>query len=103
MRTTNGRTATESIFSRLTALGALTDRDAAQRIAADDLDVLVDLSTHTKGARPPILATKPARVQITHVASAGTLAMSAIDFKLTDRYADPDAVTTRRCRSSGRW
>ena len=81
----------ESIFSRLTALGALTDRDAAQRIAADDLDVLVDLSTHTKGARPPILATKPARVQITHVASAGTLAMSAIDFKLTDRYADPDA------------
>jgi predicted O-linked N-acetylglucosamine transferase (SPINDLY family) len=33
---------------------------------------------------------KPARVQITHVATAGTLAMSAIDFKLTDRYADID-------------
>ena len=25
---------------------------------------------------------------MTHVATAGTLAMSAIDFKLTDRYAD---------------
>jgi predicted O-linked N-acetylglucosamine transferase (SPINDLY family) len=49
---------------------------------------LVDLSTHTKGARPGILALKPARAQITHVATAGTLAMSAIDFKLTDRYAD---------------
>jgi predicted O-linked N-acetylglucosamine transferase (SPINDLY family) len=79
----------ESVVSRFDALGALPDRAAARRIADDDLDVLVDLSTHTKGARPGILALKPARVQITHVASAGTLAMSAIDFKLTDRCADP--------------
>ena len=93
----------ESLFARLDSLAALADRDAAQRIAADDLDVLVDLSTHTKGARPGILALKPARVQITHVASAGTLAMSAIDFKLTDRYADiaprpGDCRSSRRCR-----
>jgi protein O-GlcNAc transferase len=78
----------ESAFTRFQSLAALTDAAAAQRIADDDLDVLVDLSTHTRGARPAILARKPARVQITHVASAGTLAMSAIDFKLTDRYAD---------------
>ena len=50
--------------------------------------MLVDLSTHTKGARPGILALKPARVQITHVASAGTLGLSSVDFKLTDLYAD---------------
>jgi len=73
---------------RFTSVEALDDEGAARRIAEDDLDVLVDLSTHTKGARPGILARKPARVQVTHVASAGTLAMSAIDFKLTDRYAD---------------
>jgi tetratricopeptide (TPR) repeat protein len=78
----------ESVFSSFQSLGPLSDRVAAQRIADDDLDVLVDLSTHTRGARPGILALKPARVQITHVASAGTLAMSAIDFKLTDHYAD---------------
>jgi len=80
----------ESLFTRLGDVAAQGDRDAAERIAADDLDILVDLSTHTKGARPGILALKPARVQITHVATAGTLAMSAIDFKLTDRYADID-------------
>ena len=80
----------EQAFARLTTLGGLTDAAAARRIADDDVDVLVDLSTHTKGARPGILARKPARVQITHVASAGTLAMSAIDFKLTDRYADSE-------------
>jgi predicted O-linked N-acetylglucosamine transferase (SPINDLY family) len=78
----------EPLFTRFTCVDAQSDREAVAAIAADDLDVLVDLSTHTKGARPGILARKPARVQITHVASAGTLGMSAIDFKLTDRYAD---------------
>jgi protein O-GlcNAc transferase len=74
--------------ARFEVLAGLPEREAAARIAADDMDVLVDLSTHTKGARPGILALKPARVQITHVASAGTLGLSAVDFKLTDRYAD---------------
>ncbi len=61
---------------------------AARRIADDDLDILVDLQTHTRGARPEILALKPARVQITHIASAGSVGLAAVDFKLTDRYAD---------------
>src|SRR5205807_9816457 len=69
-------------------IGDLPDREAARRIAAKDLDLLVDLSTHTKGAKPGILALKPARVQITHVASAGAVGLSAIDFKLTDALAD---------------
>src|SRR5437016_12653186 len=69
----------------------MNERDAALRIQADDLDLLIDLSTHTRGAKPGILARKPARVQITHVASAGTLGLAAIDFKLTDGFADvPD-------------
>ena len=76
------------LADRFATIAGLAERAAAQRIAADDLDLLVDLSTHTKGARPGILALKPARVQITHVASAGTVGLAAIDFKLTDRYAD---------------
>jgi predicted O-linked N-acetylglucosamine transferase (SPINDLY family) len=67
----------------------LSERAAAERIAGDDLDLLIDLSTHTKNARPGILALKPARVQITHIASAGALGLSAVDFKLTDAYCDP--------------
>ncbi|MBK6394660.1 MAG: tetratricopeptide repeat protein [Betaproteobacteria bacterium] len=73
-------------------VSGLVDREAARVIDGDDLDLLVDLQTHTKGARPGILALKPARVQITHVASAGTLGLSAIDYKLTDAWADlPEA------------
>jgi protein O-GlcNAc transferase len=67
----------------------LSERDAALRIASDDLDILVDLSTHTKNARPGILALKPARVQITHIASSGAVGLDAIDFKLTDAQCDP--------------
>jgi predicted O-linked N-acetylglucosamine transferase (SPINDLY family) len=75
-------------FIELSALG---DDAAVKRIAEDDLDLLVDLSTHTRGARPAIMARKPARVAITHIASAGALGLSAVDFKLTDARADlPD-------------
>jgi predicted O-linked N-acetylglucosamine transferase (SPINDLY family) len=79
-----------------TSLAALDDAAAVGRIAADDLDILVDLGTHTRGARPGILARKPARVQVTHIASAGVVGMRAIDFKLTDAYADqPEAQETQ--------
>lgn len=82
----------ERIADGFVTLADEQDRAAAERIMEDDLDVLVDLSTHTRGARPGILALKPARVQITHVASAGTVGLSTVDFKLTDRFADlPEA------------
>lgn len=77
-----------AIADGFVSLAALDDASAVARIAADDLDLLVDLNTHTRGARPALLAAKPSRVQITHVASAGTLGMRTIDFKLTDHFAD---------------
>lgn len=64
------------------------DPAAIERILEADLDLLVDCSTHTRGARQAILAAKPARVQITSIASAGCLGLSTIDFKLTDSVAD---------------
>jgi predicted O-linked N-acetylglucosamine transferase (SPINDLY family) len=72
-------------------VAGLDERAAAETIAGHGLDLLVDLSTHTKGSRPAILAYKPARVQVTHVASAGALGLSAVDFKLTDRLWDRPA------------
>jgi predicted O-linked N-acetylglucosamine transferase (SPINDLY family) len=90
--TTAARDAWTEKFSafadRFEVVARLDDAEAAALIARDDLDLLVDLSTHTKGARPGILAHKPARVQITHVASCGAVGLSAIDYKLTDSFAD---------------
>jgi predicted O-linked N-acetylglucosamine transferase (SPINDLY family) len=69
-------------------IASLSERESAERIAADELDILVDLATNTHGAKPGILALKPARVIITHIASAGVVGLSTIDFKLTDAFAD---------------
>lgn len=77
-----------ALADRFTVLAGLPERAAAEAIAADDLDLLVDLSTHTRGAMPGILAAGPARVQVSFIASAGTVGLSTVDFKLTDRDAD---------------
>ena len=76
------------VAERFDVVARVDDAAAAALIARDDLDLLVDLCAHTKGARPGILARKPARVQITHIASCGTVGLSAIDYKLTDSFAD---------------
>jgi len=76
------------LADRFEVIAHQTERKAAERIAADDIDILVDLATNTHGAKPGILALKPARVQITHVASAGVVGLSTIDFKLTDAFSD---------------
>ena len=78
-----------AISHQFVNLANLDPRSAAQRIAEDRLDILVDLSSHTKGGKPEILAYKPARVLITHIADAGAVGLDSIDFKLTDHYADP--------------
>jgi protein O-GlcNAc transferase len=77
-----------SIADDFKVIAGVAERDAAMHIAGDDLDLLVDLSGHTKGGKPGVLARKPARVQITHVASAGSVGLETVDFKLTDAYAD---------------
>ena len=64
--------------------------EASRRIADDAIDVLIDCSGHTGGARPGILARKPARIQATHIATPGPVGLRAIDYKLTDALAEAD-------------
>ncbi len=73
---------------RFADLAALDDAAAAQAIAADDLDLLVDLMGQSAFARPGILARKPARVVATHLGAHGGLGLRAVDYKITDRVAD---------------
>jgi predicted O-linked N-acetylglucosamine transferase (SPINDLY family) len=75
-------------FDHFEGLAGLPERAAAQAIARHRLDLLVDLSTHTRGSQPAILAYKPARVQLSHVASAGAPGLSTVDYRLTDARFD---------------
>jgi predicted O-linked N-acetylglucosamine transferase (SPINDLY family) len=77
-------------FGHWRDLAGLDDATAAARIAADGLDVLVDLKGHTQGSRLGILATRPAPVQIHYLGFPGTLAYGAVDALV----ADPIVVPT---------
>ena len=78
----------KEVVDKFVNVASLDDRAAAEAIAADDLDLLVDLMGHSAHARPGILRSKPARIIVTHLGSHGALGLSQVDCKITDRYAD---------------
>lgn len=67
----------------------LSDRELAQRVREDGIDILFDLSGHT-GQRLGLFAEKPAPVQVSWVGYPNTTGLSAIDYRLTDAVADPE-------------
>jgi predicted O-linked N-acetylglucosamine transferase (SPINDLY family) len=68
------------------------DAQLAETIREDQIDILVDLSLHTAGNRLLCFARRPAPVQVTFAGYPGTTGLSAIDYRLTDRYLDPEGA-----------
>jgi len=67
----------------------LSFRATAQHIAADGIDILVDLKGHTGGGRPGILAHRPAPIQVHFLGCPGTLGAGLADYFITDPIATP--------------
>ena len=65
------------------------DKDAAELIRSDSIDILVDLAGHTGRNRLPVLAYKPAPIQVSYLGYPNTTGMPQVDYKLTDAIADP--------------
>ena len=67
----------------------LGDRDLAELIRRDGIDILVDLAGHTALNRLPVFALKPAPVQASWAGYTGTTGMTEIDYLITDRWENP--------------
>jgi protein O-GlcNAc transferase len=80
-------------FDHWRDIRALSDDAAADLIEADAIDILVDMSGHTAGNRILTFARKPAPVQATWLGFTATTGVQAIDYRITDVYADPPDMT----------
>jgi predicted O-linked N-acetylglucosamine transferase (SPINDLY family) len=72
-----------------TPLHTLSDRQAAEAIAAAGIDVLVDLQGLTSGARPGILTYRGAPIQVSYLGLPATSAIPGVDWILADRFVMP--------------
>jgi protein O-GlcNAc transferase len=81
----------KSMFAEWHLVGTMTDEAVAQKIHADKIDILVDLSGHTGVNRLPVFAWKPAPVQVSWLGYWASTGVAEIDYILADPVSVPQA------------
>lgn len=79
----------KSLADEWRTITGLPDDAVAATIREDSIDVLVDLSGHTVGNRLAVFARRAAPVQVTYLGYPDTTGLPAMDYRLTDSFADP--------------
>ena len=81
--------ACEAASEHWRSVHGLTTREMADVIAADGLDILVDLAGHTRNNVLPVFGYRPAPVQATYLGYFATTGMPEIDYWITDEMLHP--------------
>ncbi|HEY5225617.1 MAG TPA: tetratricopeptide repeat protein, partial [Methylovirgula sp.] len=76
-------------FDAFIDLRHLDDRQAAQRINDDGIDILVELKGYTQLARSEIAAHRPAPIQVNYLGYPGSMGCDFIDYVIADPIAVP--------------
>ncbi|MCC6209179.1 MAG: tetratricopeptide repeat protein, partial [Gammaproteobacteria bacterium] len=67
----------------------MTDAQLAERIGRDRIDILIDLSGHTRGNRLLTFGHRPAPVQVTYLGYPGSTGLASMDYRLCTEDTDP--------------
>lgn len=70
----------------------LSPKEIARQIHEDEIDILFDLSGHTANNCLPVLAYRPAPVQISGIGWFDSTGLPAVDAFLVDAYTDPPGL-----------
>lgn len=73
-------------FHRFVDLRGMSDADAARAIHRDGIDILVDLKGYTAGARPGLVALRPAPLQVSYLGYPATLGAAFVDYVVLDSF-----------------
>ena len=76
---------------RFVELRQLNPMEAAHKIFADKVDILVDLAGHTQGNRMEICAPRPAPIQVRYLGMPGTTGADFFDYLIGDSIVTPAA------------
>lgn len=74
------------------SVSKLTDRQAADLIVKDKIDVLIDLNGLTEGTRHGVMAYHPAPVQIAYLGYPGTVGGRFVEYVIGDDYTVPEGA-----------
>jgi predicted O-linked N-acetylglucosamine transferase (SPINDLY family) len=75
---------------RWTDITGLTDDEAAGRIAADGIDILIDLNGYTRDARTAVFARRPAPIQVNWYGFPGSMGTPYHHYIIADPHVIPE-------------
>lgn len=73
-------------------VAGLSHGEIAKLVRQDRIDIFVDLASHLANTGLPVLAYRPARVQISGLGSICTTGVPAVDYFITDATVDPPGL-----------
>lgn len=76
-------------FQKWLDVTGFNDKEAANAINQDEIDILIDLAGHTHGNRLGVLALRPAPMQVSYLGYGYTTGLSQIDYFIGDDHFTP--------------
>ncbi len=76
-------------FDRFAVVTGLPNAEVARRIAADGIDILIDLKGYTRNGPSAIMAHRPAPIQVNYLGYPSTMGADFIDYIIADPFIAP--------------